>query len=377
MKIVYLIAATAGPGGMERVLSGKANYLAALGHEVWVVTTDQRGRAPFFALDGRIRCYDLGIDYERNNGCSFGNKLWHYPLKQWHHYRHLKSVLYSIGADVTVSMFCNDAWMLPLIHDGSGKVLEAHFSKFKKLQYARRGLWRLADKWRSCREERFIPRYDRFVVLTQEDLEDWGRLPNMEVIPNARPFETAEAAPLTGREVMAVGRYCHQKNFEELIGIWHSLRPLPEGWHLTIVGDGELRPALQRLIDKLELGGEVTLSPAVKDIAPCYLRSSILAMTSRYEGLPMALLEAQTCGLPVVTYACKCGPRDIVTEGEDGFLVDEGDGKTFASSLLLLMRSPDLRRRMGAAACLHSERYSPDVVMRKWITLFESLKRKK
>ena len=375
-KIVYLIAATASPGGMERVLSGKANYLARLGYSVSIITTDQRGRRPFFDLDERILCHDLQIDYERNNGRPFWNKLLHYPLKQWRHYRRLSRRLRLIRADVVVSMFCNDAWMLPLMGDGSGKVLEAHFSKFKKLQYGRRGLWRLADRWRTLLDERIIRRYDRFVVLTREDLGYWGGLPNMEVIPNARPFEAAEAAPLTDREVIAVGRYCRQKNFEELIDIWHSLRLRPEGWHLTIVGDGELRPALQRRIDTLGLGGEVTLAHSVKDIRPCYMHSSILAMTSRYEGLPMALLEAQASGLPIVAYACKCGPRDIVTEGVDGYLVDEGDRKTFAASLLLLMRAADLRRRMGEAARANSRRYSPDVVMRQWISLFESLNRK-
>lgn len=377
MKIVYLIAATASSGGMERVLSGKVNYLVAHDYEVCVVTTDQRGRQPFFELDDRVQCHDLRINYESNNGRSLWNKLLHYPLKQWRHYWRLARLLGTIQADVVVSMFCNDVWMLPFIYDGSSKVLEAHFSKFKKLQYGRRGLWRLADEWRTRREDRVICRYDRFVVLTGEDLGYWGSLPNMEVIPNARPFETVTTASLTAREVIAVGRYCHQKNFEELIEIWHTLRHVSDGWHLTIVGDGELRPALQRQINDLKMNDEVTLAYPVKDIKRCYMQSSILVLTSCYEGLPMALIEAQASGLPIVAYACKCGPRDIVTEGVDGFLINEGDKKTFAFRLLSLMRSPDLRRRMGAAARLHSEGYSIETVMQKWITLFELLKWKK
>ncbi len=375
-KIVYLIAATAAPGGMERVLAGKANYLAAHGYEVSVVTTDQRGRIPFFEFDGRINCYDLHVNYESNNGCSLWNKLLHYPLKQWDHYRRLSRLLRIIRPDVVVSMFCNDSWMLPYIDDGSSKVLEAHFSKFKKLQYGRRGLWRLADKWRTRNEERIIRRYDRFVVLTREDFGYWGSLPNMEVIPNARPFEAVGVSPLTARQVIAVGRYCHQKNFEELIDIWHSLCLRTDGWHLTIVGDGELRPALERQIETLKLNDEVTLAYPVKDIECYYMESSILVQTSRYEGLPMALIEAQACGLPVVAYACKCGPSDIITDGVDGFLIEEGDKETFSISLLMLMHTVSLRRRMGKAARINSEQYSPDLVMQKWVTLFDSLKRR-
>ena len=109
---------------MERVLANKANYLVGHGYEVFIVTTDQRGRQPFFSLDERIWCYDLDINYEENNGKSLLNKILHYPFKQWKHRRRLSGLLGELNADRVISMFCNDVSFLWKLNDGSLKVLE-------------------------------------------------------------------------------------------------------------------------------------------------------------------------------------------------------------------------------------------------------------
>lgn len=87
-----------------------------------------------------------------------------------------------------------------------------HFSRFKRLQYGRKGLWKLADKWRNTNDIRVVSRFDRFVVLTQEDQTYWGNLPNIQVIPNARTFAFEKPVELTNKVVMAVGRYDYQKD---------------------------------------------------------------------------------------------------------------------------------------------------------------------
>lgn len=127
MRIVYCIAGTYNSGGMERVLANKANYLVSHGYEVFIITTDQRGKQPFFSLDERIRCYDLGINYEENNGKSLLNKIIHYPFKQWKHRKRLSELLRELRADIAISMFCNDVSFLWKIKDGSRKILEIHF----------------------------------------------------------------------------------------------------------------------------------------------------------------------------------------------------------------------------------------------------------
>ena len=361
MKLLYCIAGTCHSGGMERVLANKANYLARHGYEVVIVTTDQRGLPPFFPLDGQIRCIDLGINYEENNGKPFANKLLHYPLKQYRHKKRLAAILEQEKPDVTISMFCNDAGFITRINDGSKKVLEIHFSKFKRLQYNRKGLWRLADLWRSKQDEKTVRRFDKFVVLTEEDKGYWGNLPNITVIPNANTFATSQVAALENKKVIAIGRYTYQKGFERLIEAWNIL-------------SGEERDKLQDLIHAYHLDGQVTLVSPTKSIDKVYLDASVLVMSSRYEGLPMVLLEAQAFGLPIVSFACKCGPKDIVANGETGFLVEENDIEGLARQLVKVMKDKNLRKQMGRKAKEASLRYAEDAVMAKWTALFDSLK---
>ena len=374
MHIIYNIAGTRHSGGMERVLANKANWLVAHGHKVTIVTTDQCGEQPFFALDERIECHDLAIGYEENNGGSFLNKLVHYPFKQRLHRKRLETLLMRLRADVVVSMFCNDAGFLPKINDGSRKVLEIHFSRFKRLQYGRKGLFALADRWRSRNDISVVSRFDRFVVLTNEDRGYWGDLHNICVIPNARTFAVDTPAALDNKVVLASGRYCHQKHFDALIDAWAMVCREETGWTLRIVGDGEDRAALETQIDALGLTDCVQLGKvAAADMLQTYLDASVFAMTSRYEGLPMVLLEAQAAGLPIVSYACKCGPRDLVEDGKNGILVEEGDVRGMADGLLRLMRDADLRKQMGAQAFKDSERFTEQKVMAIWESLFNEL----
>ena len=376
MKIVYTIAATYNSGGMERVLANKANWLVRNGYEISILTTDQKARSSFFELDPRIKVYDLGINYEENNGKSFLNKLIHYPFKQWRHKKALQRLLPELKADVVVSMFCNDASILPKIKDGSRKVLEIHFSRFKRLQYGRKGIWKLADELRSRNDLRVVSKFDKFVVLTEEDKEYWGELDNITVIPNARSFEVEKPAELNEKKVIAVGRYCYQKALDKLIQAWGIVCREIADWKLHLVGDGEDRAQLQKQISELGLTEKVVLGRAETDMKSVYSNSSVLALSSRYEGLPMVLLEAQAAGLPIVSFECKCGPKDVLTDGVDGILVKEGNVEGLAQGLLKLIEDETLRKQMGIAAYKNSERFSEEKVMANWVELFNEVCRK-
>ena len=361
MTILYNIAATWNAGGMERALAIKANWLASHGYRIVVATTDQRDLPHAFKMDPSIEFRDLGINYDANNGESFISKLVQYPLKQALHRRRLEALLNEIKPDVVVSMFCNDAAFLPRIKDGSKKVLEIHFSRFKRLQYGRKGLWALADRWRYGADVRTAALYDKFVVLTEEDRGYWEGLNNVEVIPNARSFSFEAPSDCSHHQVLAVGRYCYQKGFDMLLDAWKRIDT--KGWVLRIAGSGE---NLGRVPDNVVTGPS-------KDIRQEYLNSAFYVMSSRYEGLPMVLLEAQAAGLPIVSFKCKCGPKDIVEPGVSGYLVEEGDIDGLAARMKELMEDEALRARMGAAAYAASERFDIDTIMQKWVTLFQGL----
>ena len=367
MTLLYLIAGTYRAAGMERVLANKTNWLAAHGYDIIIATTDQRGRPNAFELNPRIRTVDLGIDYEENNGQSFLNKLIHYPGKQLRHRARLKALIRRERPDVVVSMFCNDAGFVPAIANGARTVLEIHFSRFKRLQYGRKGFWALADILRSRMDLRTVSHFDHFVVLTEEDAGYWGKLPNLKVIPNARTFTTQTPSDCTGKTVLACGRYNSQKAFDRLIDAWSRI--MVPGWKLRIAGAGEEEESMKEQIDRLGLSGSVILGPS--DIMQDeYRNAGIFALTSRYEGLPMVLLEAQAYGLPIVSMACKCGPKDVIHDGVDGFLVPEGDVAFMADRLQMLMTDEDLRRRMGAEAYKASAQFDEEKIMTQWEELF-------
>lgn len=373
MRIVYNIAGLYRPSGMEKILSDKANWLAAHGYEVTVITTEQKGRPDAFPLDGRISRRDLAIGYEDNNGGSLWDKLVHYPLKQYRHRKRLTEALMEIRPDVTVSLFCNEQSFLPGIRDGSRKVLELHFSRLKRLQYGRKGLWGLVDRIRSANEVRQVRRFDRFVTLTREDLALWGEVPGICSIPNGIRLSEIVPGEHEGNTVIAVGRYMYQKGLDRLIDAWKivsdQLGP-GHGWGLRLLGEGELRPQLQEQIDRLRLASSVKLCGTVQDMPSEYRHAAILALSSHYEGLPMALIEAQAYGLPAVSFDCQCGPREVIVDQQTGLLVPEGDVAALAQALLGLIRDPECRRRMGAEAARLAVRFDFEAIMKQWDQLF-------
>ncbi|KFC39641.1 glycosyltransferase family 4 protein [Elizabethkingia anophelis] len=377
MKIVYSILGTFNSGGMERVLANKANYLTDKGYDITIITTDQQGRNPYFGMNSKIKHIDLGINYRDDLNKSVFKKIFSYISKQKKHKQKLKEVLHDLKADVVISMFDNDVNLIHSIKDGSKKVLEIHFSRFKRIQYDRGGIWGIIDKIRSEKDEKSVQQYDRFVVLTEEDKGYWGNFSNINVIPNANSFVPTKQSSLEYKRAIAVGRYDYQKGFDELIKIWRDVYLKNQEWRLDIFGHGPLKEDLQNLIDDLNLTEVIKLCDPVKNIEQEYLSSSILVMTSRYEGLPMTLLEAQACGLPMVAYACKCGPKDIIHDGINGYLIPERDSQLMTEKILKLIEDDDLRKKMGNINVELSDNFSEDKIMKRWVNLFEEIVKEK
>ena len=376
MKIIYTIAGFYRAAGMERILADKANYLAGRGVGVLIVTTDQKSRPAAFPLDASVRRVDLGIDYEDNNGGRFISKLIRYPFKKYKHRRRLANLLKKERPDITISMFCGDESFLPCLPYAGKSILEVHFSRFKRLQYGRKGLWGLADRYRNRKDGNVIRRFDRFVTLTHEDAAYWGNPSNGRVIPNFLDRIPVEPSPLTRKVVLGVGRFSYQKDFSRLIDAWAIvLKQHPEwsDWILRLAGDGEEYERLQSKIRKARLESNVQMGGPYANMDAVYRGASIFALSSRYEGLPMVLLEAQSYGIPAVSFDCKCGPRDVITDGEDGILVPEGDVPALADALIKLMEDSSLRTRMGRKAREHASRWDKETIMQQWLNLFQEI----
>lgn len=353
MKILYCTHSTYNPGGMERVLLNKVTYLSQLpGWDVSVVTTDQHQRPPFYPFPEKVRMTDLDINYSDDNDKGVWKKIIGYLRKRKEHKRKLTALLEKERPDIVVSLYPSESSFIPDIKDGSKKVLELHFCKFFRLQYGRKGLLGWIDKWRTLQDERIVRRFDKFVVLTHEDKGYWGKLPNIEVIPNAAMQVSESCSDVTNKRVIAVGRLDYQKGFDRLIEAWELIQRTEKfaDWQLDIFGQGEWREMLQHMIDEKGLQDTARINPPTNAIMNEYAQSSLLVMSSHYEGFGMVLVEAMSCGVPVVSFDCKCGPKDIIQHGINGLLVHEGDVKALAEAMVEVMTDEVYRKMLSRNA---------------------------
>ena len=376
MKIIYCTHSTYNPGGMERVLLNKVTYLSQLpGWEVSVVTTDQHQRPPFYPFPEKVCMTDLGINYSEDNGKGAWKKITGYLRKRKEHKRKLTALLLKEKPNIVVSLYPSESSFIPDIKDGSKKVLELHYCKFFRLQYGRKGLLGWIDKLRTRQDEQIVRRFDKFVVLTNEDRGYWGNLPNIEVIPNAAMHVSDAYSDVMNKRVIAVGRLDYQKGFDRLIQAWELVQYTGKftDWKLDIFGQGEWREMLQQMIDKAELQNTVCLNRPTKQIGEEYVKSDMLVMSSNYEGFPMVMIEAMACGLPVVSFDYKCGPKDIIQTGINGLLVPNGDIQALADAMMKVMEDEAYRKMLSLNARKVVDTYSEQAVMSQWIRLFTSI----
>ena len=221
---------------------------------------------------------------------------------------------------------------------------------------------------------RFYGGLDALVVLTADDERDYGGLaPLVRRIPNALPPLDGGVASLDSQVVVAAGRLTGQKGFDLLIRAWASVAREQPDWKLRIYGGGPLKGSLEALISELGLGSSVSLMGATKQMGEELARGSVFALSSRFEGFGMVLVEAMSKGLPVVSFDCPRGPSEIVSDGVDGLLVPAEDVDGLARALLSLMGDASRRRAFGEAALEKSRRYSVEEIGARWDELLESL----
>ena len=381
MKIVYCLPQLFHPGGIERIVSIKANYLVEVyGYDVTIVVANQKKQVPFFKLHEKIKIVDLNIDYDKALSQPLFKRLSLRHKLQKEHKTKLSKYLFTNHPDIVISTFTHEAAFLPQIKDGSKKVLEFHFCKGHKIKMAKAFhfgfITKLAYYYRCWQEENIIiPKYDQFVVLTDEDKNLWkNKINNVINIPNILSFRNVDKyADLKSKTAIAVGRLDNQKGFDTLINMWAEIVKQCKDWKLNIFGQGEDEDYLNQLICKLNLKDSVFINRPDKNIQQRYLESSLLLMTSNYEGWGLVLTEAMQCGLPVVAFACKCGPKDIINNGVDGFCIPYKNKNLFVKHAIQLMNDEKLRFTMGYNARNNIQRYSIDNVMPKWHDLFNKL----
>ena len=371
MKIVYSINGTYNSGGMEKVLCHKANYFSEkLGYEVTIITTEQKGRPNFFNFSNKIKFIDLGINYDDDNNKNIFIRLYQSYKKRKIHFFKLMQVLEIIKPDICISMFVRDFSFLYKIKDGSKKILEFHFCKKMKVIEQRNIIMKVIQYFRINTWGNIVKKYDKFVVLTEEDKNDWGKLKNITVIPNSISLTSNEQAKLQNKNILSIGRASYQKGFDLLLKAWAQSTKKHQDWQLTIVGGGN-KDYMMDLIKKLRIGNNVILKQPTTEISKEYLNASIYVMSSRYEGLPMVLIEALNYGLPIVSFACPCGPKDVIGDNIGGILVEKKYNiKELSCAINRVIENKEERLKMGDEAVKKAQFYSEKIIMKRWTELF-------
>lgn len=377
LKIVYCTPALYMAGGVERVLSLKANYLADnLGYDITIILTEGKNKPLFYPLSKKIKVINLDVDFEALWTCSFFKKIFVYLQKQRIFKKRLTEELIRFKADITVSLLRREINFINDIQDGSRKIGELHVNRanYRNFEAGDTNIVkRLFAKYWMHNLVSHLKRLDRFVVLTEEDKASWTELSNVEVIPDPLAFDIDQVSPLTNKRVIAVGRYVYQKGFDLLLHAWKLIEQQHPDWELAIYGMGERTP-YEQLIDKLQIDrNRCHLNGSTPDIKAEYLNSSLFVFSSRFEGFGMVLIEAMACGLPVVSFDCSCGPKDIVRNNEDGLLVPSGCVDSLAEAMHQMMSDESLRQKMAKVATKNVQRYKLNKVCQDWQRLFESI----
>ncbi|QZY30050.1 glycosyltransferase family 4 protein [Nocardioides coralli] len=394
-RFTFLVPSAYAPGGIARVVSTVANELVRRGCEVSVITLVRPTAEPYFHFDPAVRLLPLQDRYDparphrqrpraRNDRHadervrqldSQPSALADGARKTFTAYVDLllQECLESMPPGVFVSTrpefaVAASRWAAP----GSVLLHQEHLSFVPRPVHLREAL---RDTVLGRDGTRAL---DAFLTLTDADLERWVEFlgptaVRTDVIPNPIPFTIGEPAPLTSKVVVAAGRLTMQKGFERLISAWAPLVGTHPDWRLDIYGEGGLHDDLAAQIADLGLGDRVRLAGVTPEFEARLAEASIYAMSSRFEGLPMVLLEACSKGVPPVSFDCPEGPRQLIEDGVNGLLVPEGDIPALTDGLRRLMDDAALRRRLGAGALETARNYQVEAVADRWLELVDEV----
>lgn len=378
MKLVYYLPSLEAPGGLEHIITYKANYFTSIGYDVTIITSEQGNRPVFYSLLPSVKHIDLNVPFDYPYNQSLIIKLLKYPIRYHKFKKRLTSTLQKLQADITISTLRRELNFISDIKDGSIKVGEFHITRNSY------GVGSLSNKnilisyLKTYWNKRFIKniaKLSKFVLLTHEEYDFWPELNNKIVIPNPVVISPSDQSTCNSIRVIAAGRYANQKGFDLLIDSWLLVTKKHPGWSLHIFGDGSLRSDLQKQINNLNLQACCVLEQTSNNITKEYCNSSIFVLSSRYEGFGMVLTEAMSCGLPIISFACPCGPKDIIDDNVTGFLIEKENVEEMAEKICYLIENEAIRKKMGEEAYKSSHKYAMKNIAKKWISLFNTLKK--
>lgn len=346
-KICFFSANFSNGGGTERVTSIIANELVKLGYDITIISCIG-GEKSYFNLDSRIKLDRL---YTNCSGLKFNLTAAYKLRKKIKEY----DFDYIIDIDTIHSFFS-----IPATIGLRAKVISwEHFNYYSDLGVKRR-------RWGRVLAAKYA---DRIITLTNEDREAF--LENLKVrakidyMYNPTPYPNKKRSECTSKIAVSIGRLTAQKGFDKLLDIWQKIEERDNEWLLYIIGSGEDKEKLLKQKENLNLKRAIFVENT-KNIKEYYEKASIYLMTSRFEGLPMTLIEAQSFGLPIISYNIKTGPRDVISDNQDGYLIENDNQEQFVEKFLEIANARDKIEKFSKEAYLSSSRFKLDEIIKKW-----------
>jgi glycosyltransferase involved in cell wall biosynthesis len=354
-----VIGSISSGGGTEKITIALANRLSIDGYNVFIISLTMEQKL-FFDIDKNIRLYSL-FKRQKNYVIRFPQIIYMLEKKVKEN-----KIDILINVDVILALFS-----LPLkIFNKNLKIISwEHFNYQTNLGITRRDYARVLSK-----------KYANVIItLTEQDRNFYidngkSKIPVVS-IANFLDNIPHTASALNNKTVIAVGRFSYQKGFDILIDVWKCVKSNKDStdWILKIIGNGEDKEKIRKKIKELDLMSSIEIIDATKNIYDYYLSSSIYVMTSRFEGFPMVLLEAKSYGLPIVSFDCLTGPRELIKNGYDGYIIPFGNIQLMANKILNLMSDESKRIDMGKNAKKIVNNYSVNHIILKWKKLFNDL----
>ena len=370
--------------GTERVMSDKMNYLADHGYDVTLVTYEQGTHPQAFSLHPSIHHIDLDTRFFLVERYGFIKRF----LMMQKMRRLFRSRLQTLLDDIRPDILVTTTYSIKLIDiilsvkTTASRFVESHVACYtvkKSFDYKDKPLFRsLAVLYDNIILSKMI-KADCLIALTQGDAADWTRYSsNVIVLPNPVTYipETIIRPENSGHRIICVGRLHEQKGFDLLIDAFAVIVHQCPEWTVDIYGEGFDKDVLEKQIVRHNLEGRITINSPTDHIYDEYQRSDFFVLSSRYEGFGLVLVEAMSCGIPCVAFNCKYGPEDIIEDGVDGLLAEDGDVRALSEKMLWMITHDKERLEMGKRARQSVARYEKEVVMKEWerayLSVFDS-----
>ena len=371
MKLVYIANKINGTSGLQRMIALQINYfIKNYKYEIDLILLNQdiEEEKNFFELNSALH-----IHYLKNSST---------PLKSFYlKVKSLNKILNRINPDIIVACESDifSLYLPKFVNRKFKMVYQRHDTKHLNFMGSNNSIkTKILNTIKKLLLSFAGKDYDKFVLLSDAHRTDWKSLKNTAVISNPIILDTKDSkAKLDSKVILSVGRHDYVKGFDMLLYCWQKVKEKHPDWMLKIVGKRTGNIDLKGLAKDLNISDSIILKGHTKDISKAYLESSIYVCSSRLEGFPLVLIEAMSFGLPVVSFDCKYGPREIINDSIDGILVSQNDIDLLADSINHLIENVELRKQMGDKASENIKRYSIDKIMNQWKTLFEEVVLKK